>query len=93
LDNIWTGRASEAGVDRLILDFSGVSSEVKPDIWVDVAGGKVVQKGGYPVLHQSGLYRVALDIRRDSGKPADIRVQLRSGNRPFSEYVHYPLGA
>jgi glucans biosynthesis protein len=53
----------------------------------------VVQKGGYPVLHQSGLYRVALDIRRDSGKPADIRVQLRSGNRPFSEYVHYPLGA
>ncbi|WP_066526975.1 glucan biosynthesis protein [Sphingobium sp. EP60837] len=93
LDNIWTGRASEAGVDRLILDFSGVSSEVKPDIWVDVAGGTVVQKGGYPVLHQSGLYRVALDIRRDSGQPADIRVQLRSGNRPFSEYVHYPLGA
>jgi len=93
LDNIWTGQANEAGVDRLILDFSGVAAEAKPDIWVDVAGGALVRKGGYPVLHQPGLYRVALDIRRDSGKAADIRVQLRNGNRPFSEYVHYPLGA
>lgn len=93
LDNVWTGQANEAGVDRLILDFSGVAQDAKPDIWVDVAGGTLVRKGGYPVLHRSGLFRVALDIRRNSGGPADIRVQLRNGNRPFSEYVHYPLGA
>jgi len=93
LDNIWTGQANEPGIDRLILDFSGVPADAKPEIWVDVAGKAVVRKGGYPVLHQAGLYRVALDIRRDSGKAADVRVQLRNGNRPFSEYVHYPLGA
>lgn len=93
LDNIWTGQADEVGVDRLILDFSGVAKDVQPDIWIDMAGATLVRKGGYPVLHQPGLFRVALDLRRDNGKPADIRVQLRSGNAALSEYVHYPLGA
>lgn len=93
LDNIWTGTAGDTGVDRLILDFAGVPQGAKPDIWVDVAGGTLANKGGYPVLHQPGLFRVALDIRRNSGRPTDIRVQLRVGNRPVSEYVHYPLGA
>lgn len=93
LDNIWTGQAGEADVDRLILDFSGVAKDAQPDIWIDTAGATLVRKGGYPVLHQPGLFRVALDLRRDNGKPADIRVQLRSGNAALSEYVHYPLGA
>lgn len=93
LDNVWTGQAGAAGVDRLILDFAGVPQGSKPDIWVDLSDGDLVNKGGYPVLHQAGLYRVALDIRRNRDKATDIRVQLRAGNRPFSEYVHYPLGA
>ena len=93
LENIWSGQAGEAGIDRLVLDFSGVPQDVRPEIWVDVADGTLVKKGGYPVLHQPGLFRVALDARRNSGKPMDIRVQLRNGNRPFSEYVHYPVGA
>lgn len=93
LDNVWTGQAGEAGVDRLILDFSGVAKDARPDIWVDLAGATLVRKGGYPVLHQPGLFRVALDLRRESGKAADVRVQLRSGNAAMSEYVHYPLGA
>ena len=93
LSNVWTGQAGEAGVDRLILDFSGVALDARPDIWVDTAGAALVRKGGYPVLHQPCLFRVALDLRRDGGKAADIRVQLRSGNAALSEYVHYPLGA
>ncbi|CAD7337014.1 glucan biosynthesis protein D [Sphingomonadales bacterium 56] len=93
LNNVWTGQAGEAGVDRLILDFSGVAKDARPDIWVDLAGATLVRKGGYPVLHQPGLFRVALDLRRESGKAADVRVQLRSGNAAMSEYVHYPLGA
>ena len=93
LDNVWTGKSGEAGVDRLILDFSGVAMDARPDIWVDTAGAALVRKGGYPVLHQPGLFRVALDLRREGGKAADIRVQLRSGNAALSEYVHYPLGA
>ncbi|HEX7876977.1 MAG TPA: glucan biosynthesis protein [Sphingobium sp.] len=93
MDNIWLGQAGEAGVDRVIIDFSGVPQDSRPDIWADLSDGALVKKGGYPVLHQPGLYRVALDIRRNSGKPTDIRVQLRMGDRPISEYVHYPLGA
>ena len=93
LNNVWTGQAGEAGVDRLILDFSGVAKDAQPDIRVDLAGATLVRKGGYPVLHQPGLFRVALDLRRESGKAADVRVQLRSGNAAMSEYVHYPLGA
>ncbi len=93
LDNVWTGKSGEAGVDRLILDFSGVAKDARPDIWVDTTGAALVRKGGYPVLHQPGLFRVALDLRREGGKAADIRVQLRSNNAALSEYVHYPLGA
>ncbi|WP_242125206.1 glucan biosynthesis protein [Sphingobium sp. Sx8-8] len=92
VENIWLGKSEPDG-DRLLIDFAGVPDRAQPDIWVDLAGGTLVKKAGYPVLHQKGLFRVVLDIRRDRGKAADIRAQLRSGNRPFSEYVHYPLGA
>ncbi len=93
VDNIWRGQSGEAGGDRLLIDFAGVPENQRPDIWVDVAGGTLVKKAGYPVLHRPGLFRVVLDLRREQGKASDIRVQLRAGNRPFSEYVHYPLGA
>ena len=93
VENIWTGQSGEAGVDRFLVDFSGVPTGTQPDIWVDLAGGTLVKKAGYPVLHQKDMFRMVLDIRRDRGKATDIRAQLRAGNRPFSEYVHYPLGA
>ena len=93
LENVWTGQTDDKGIERAIFDFSGVAQDMRPEIWADLSDGALVKKGGYPVLHQPGLFRVALDIRRNNGKPTDIRVQLRSGNRPFSEYVHYPLGA
>lgn len=93
VENIWTGQSGEAGVDRFLVDFAGVPAKATPDIWVDLAGGTLVKKAGYPVLHQKDMFRMVLDIRRDRGKPTDIRAQLRAGNRPFSEYVHYPLGA
>lgn len=92
VEDIWRG-AGEAGGERLLIDFSGVPEAARPDIWVDVAQGTLIKKAGYPVLHRPGLFRVVLDIRRNQGRPSDIRVQLRTGNRPFSEYVHYPLGA
>ena len=93
VENIWTGQSGEAGVDRFLVDFAGVPAGTQPDIWVDLAGGTLVKKAGYPVLHQKDMFRMVLDIRRDRGKATDIRAQLRAGNRPFSEYVHYPLGA
>ena len=93
VENIWTGQSGEAGVDRFLADFAGVPTGTQPDIWVDLAGGTLVKKAGYPVLHQKDMFRMVLDIRRDRGKATDIRAQLRTGNRAFSEYVHYPLGA
>lgn len=93
LENIWRGRSDRPGGDRLVLDFAGVPADMKPQIWVDVAGGTLLKQAGYPVLGQNGLFRAVLDIQRPQGKPADMRVQLRSGNRALSEYVHYPLGA
>lgn len=89
--NIWTGRTGQG--DRIAIDFAGVPEGTRPEIWTDLAGATLIKKAGYPVLHQPGLFRAVLDIRRDQGRSADIRVQLRMGNRPFSEYVHYPLGA
>jgi glucans biosynthesis protein len=92
VDNIWLGKSEPEG-DRLLIDFAGVPDGAKPDLWVDLSGGTLVKKAGYPVLHRQGLFRLVLDIRRDRGKPVDVRAQLRTGNQPFSEYVHYPLGA
>ncbi len=57
-----------------------------------MSGGTIVKTAGYPVLGRTGLYRVILDIQRDTLKSADIRLQLRAGARALSEYVHYPLG-
>ena len=93
LDNVWRGRGEKAGEDRLVLDFAGVAADVKPEIWADIGGGKIIKQAGYPVLGQDKLFRVVLDVAREQGKAADIRLQLRAGNRAFSEYVHYPLGA
>lgn len=93
VEDVWRGKADDAGSERIVIDFAGVAADAKPDIWVDVSDGTLAKKGGYPVLGRPGLFRVALDISKTSDKAADIRVQLRSGNRAFSEYVHYPIGA
>lgn len=97
IDNVWRGKASENGAltgdDRIVLDFAQTPSDPKPDIWVDVGGGTLVKKAGYPVLGKPGLFRVVVDLRRAKGASADIRVQLRAGDRALSEYVHYPVGA
>ncbi len=93
LVDVWRGRGDTAEADRLVLDFAGVPEGTKPEIWADLSSGKLLKKAGYPVLDRPQLYRVILDIQRAQGSPADIRAQLRAGNRAFSEYVHYPLGA
>lgn len=93
VQNIWRGRGGEAGSDRLVVDFSGVAAGSKPDIWSDIKGGTLLKSAGYPVLGKAGCYRVVLDLRRNGAGSADIRLQLRAGNRAFSEYVHYPVGA
>ncbi|MGB3931179.1 MAG: glucan biosynthesis protein, partial [Sphingobium sp.] len=93
VENVWRGRGSQPGQDRLVIDFSGVPTGTKPDIWTDGGEARIVNRAGYPVLGKDGLFRTVLDIERPGGKAADIRVQLRAGNRAFSEYVHYPLGA
>lgn len=93
VENVWRGRGSQPGQDKLVVDFAGLPARVKPDLWVDAGDARIVKSAGYPVLGRDGLFRVVLDIERPAGKAADIRVQLRAGNRAFSEYVHYPLGA
>ncbi|BAV64662.1 glucan biosynthesis protein [Sphingobium cloacae] len=90
--DVWRGRGDQPGHDRLVIDFAGVK-EAKPEIWADAAHGTLLKKAGYPVLGQRDLFRVVLDVARQGGGATDIRVQLRSGNRAISEYVHYPLGA
>jgi len=89
--DIWRGRGDQEGQDRLVVDFADVT-EAKSEIWTDVAHGALLKKAGYPVLGQRNLFRVVLDVARHGGGATDIRVQLRSGDRPISEYVHYPLG-
>ncbi|QGP79944.1 glucan biosynthesis protein [Sphingobium sp. CAP-1] len=93
VDTVWRGRGDRPDADRLVIDFAGVPADMKPDIWVDVAGGTLLKQAGYPILGQDRRFRVIIDISRPQGKTADIRLQLRAGNRAFSEYVHYPLGA
>jgi glucans biosynthesis protein len=93
VETVWRGRGDQPGVDRLVVDFAGVPTDRKPDLAVDVARGQLVKQAGYPVLGQPGLFRVVLDIRRNGGEAADIRLHLRTGNRAFSEYLHYPIGA
>src|SRR3546814_15034870 len=92
VENIWTGQSGEAGVERFLADFAGVPAGANPDIWVDLAGGTLVKKAGYPVLHQKDMFRMVLDIRRQLGKPTDIRAQLRAGNRPFTRSDKRPVG-
>jgi glucans biosynthesis protein len=91
--DIWRGRGDGPDADRLVVDFADVVAGSKPDIWADATGATMVKQAGYPVLGRDGLFRVVLDIQRVRGKSADIRLQLRAGNRGLSEYVHYPLGA
>jgi glucans biosynthesis protein len=91
--NIWRGPSGEAGIERLVVDFVGVPSTVKPDIWTDVSGGAIVKTAGYAIQGQPGQFRTVLDVRRAGGALAEIRLQLRTSHRAFSEYVHYPLGA
>ncbi|MEJ7933326.1 glucan biosynthesis protein [Sphingobium sp. AN558] len=93
VDAIRRGAADDQGVERLVVDFSGVPDGAKPDIWTDVNGGSLMKRAGYPIVGKRGFYRVVLDVRHAQGGTADIRLQLRSGQTPFSEYVHYPLGA
>ncbi|BBD98923.1 hypothetical protein SAMIE_1024240 [Sphingobium amiense] len=93
VENIWRGRGGADGVERLVVDFSDVPQDSKPQVWSDVANGNIVKTAGYPVLGKPGLFRAVIDVRRSSAVPADVRLQLRSGNRGFSEMLHYPLGA
>ncbi|MDI1295332.1 MAG: glucan biosynthesis protein, partial [bacterium] len=93
LTDIWRGHTDQADVERVVLDFADVAAGVRPTIWADVSGGALVKTGGYPVLGQPGLFRVAIDVRPDRRESTELRVQLRSGSGPISEYVHYPIGA
>ncbi len=91
--NIWRGTSDQPGAQKLVVDFAGVPEGTKPDVWTDVTDGTLAKSAGYPVLGQPGLFRLVLDVKPNGPNPADIRAQLRSGNRPFSETVHYPMGA
>lgn len=93
VQNVWRGHSEQKGAEKLVIDFAGVATDPKPDIWVDVSGGTIAKQAGYPVLGQDRLFRTVLDVVRPQGKAVDVRLQLRSGDRALSEYVHYPMGA
>ena len=93
VENVWRGRGELEGVERLVIDFSGGPEDIRPQVWSEVTNGNIVKTAGYPVVGKPGLFRAVIDLRRSSAGPAEVRLQLKAGNRGFSEMLHYPLGA
>ncbi|WP_253344167.1 glucan biosynthesis protein [Sphingobium sp. OAS761] len=93
VDNVWLGRGQEPAIDRIVVDFTPVPADTKPQLWTDIGQGTLVKAAGYPVLGIDGRYRAVIDLRRSGTGPADLRMQLRADGRAISEYLHYPVGA
>jgi len=89
--NVWRGRGDQPDAQRLVVDFADVPDGVRPDVWTDVTGGRLIKAAGYPVLGQPGLYRAVIDLATNAGVQSEVRLQLRSAGRVLSEYVHYPI--
>ncbi|WP_130753950.1 glucan biosynthesis protein [Sphingobium xenophagum] len=89
--NVWRGRGDQPDAQRLVVDFADVPDGVRPDVWTDVTGGRLIKAAGYPVLGQPGLYRAVIDLAANAGVQSEVRLQLRSAGRVLSEYVHYPI--
>lgn len=79
---------------RIVLDFGdGPAQKDGIAVWSEAIHGRVVKSAVYPVLGQAGRWRVVLDVAPDPGLGAEIRAQLRRGDSPLSEMVHYPVNA
>lgn len=100
--NIWTGQGGPAGkppkegVIKLVADFAGdrfsgltYRSPVEPVI--EVARGKLVNRGCYPVDGQSNLWRLIMDIERAGGEPTDIRAFLSLKGDALTETFVYQI--
>jgi len=100
--NCWTGQGSvpgepvREGITKLVADFQGdrfagltYQSPVKPII--DVANGKLVNSGCYPVNGQKNCWRLIADIERNGVGPVDIRAFLRLENDAITETLLYQL--
>jgi glucans biosynthesis protein len=78
---------------RLVADFSGLAAREGIVAWTDVKGGTLLRKALYPLVGQTGLWRLVLDIQPAGEGQVDILAQLRGmpGDTPASELLHYPF--
>ena len=84
----------EGGGIRLVADFAdGPADKNGVQIWAELTQGQVIKTAAYPVLGQPGRWRAVIDVTPDAGLGTEIRAQLRRGEVPLSEMVHYPLNA
>ncbi len=91
LVDVFRGTIEGGGV-RLVLDFLGGPATAEGiTVHSDVIKAQLLKSAVYPVLGQPGRWRAVLDLRIDPGLGAEIRAQLRQGDRSISETVHYPL--
>ncbi|RVT43975.1 glucan biosynthesis protein [Sphingobium algorifonticola] len=91
LADVFRGVLESGGV-RLVLDFAGGPATADGvAVHVDTMKAQLLKSAAYPVLGQTGRWRTVLDLRIDAGLGAEIRAQLRQGDRAISEMVHYPL--
>ncbi len=93
LTNVFRG-ALEGGGIRLVLDFSGgPADKAGVEIQAEPTRARIIKTAAYPILGQPGRWRAVLDLVPEAGLGAEIRAQLRRGDTPLSEMVHYPLNA
>lgn len=96
VENIWRG-ASDAGGNansgalRFVADFAGLPAGARPTPWADLSGGTLIKSAAYPIIGHANAWRSVLDIAPLTREAVDIRLQLRSGDTPLSEMLHYPL--
>ncbi|MGV3478478.1 MAG: glucan biosynthesis protein [Sphingobium sp.] len=91
------GKPPSPDIVKFVVDFAGDrfaglthKSPVAPR--ASVSGGRVVNRGCYPVDGQPNLWRLILDIQRDGGQPLDVRAILDMQNQSLTETWLYLLG-
>lgn len=100
--NVWTGQGGPTGhppkdgVTKIVADFAGdrfnglnYRSPVEP--LIEVARGKLVNMGCYPVDGQNNLWRLIMDIERAGDEPTDIRAFLSLKGDALTETFVYQI--
>ncbi|MBB5687443.1 glucan biosynthesis protein [Sphingobium boeckii] len=100
--NCWTGQGGvpgqppQANAAKIVIDFEGPRfaglggrSTVKPV--VDVANGRLLNTGCYPIDGLVNCWRMIVDVERGRDGPVDIRAFLQKGGDALTETLIYQL--